>query len=847
MLSKELFIQIEKVIPKIEECYAHRNGDKPKETVVEHTKLCQNYFLELLEKQKLNKIFENFIGLYLEEIGEEAKRIFEEMLMNIVVFHDIGKINPLFQIKKMKEKWHEEILGHSNIQSNHAIISAVIYRDYFEKRIKSLEKKEERRILEYFSMINSYVISKHHGNFGQFEEYLNSYVDGNGEYAVEWLKTWIGEFYENPLIVGKLNRTSRKNMKKYFLEKKRKQQIYLYSYVRLTYSILVAADYYATTEFMSGYKTKYYGEMNSFEEMKKVYEETSIQKSIRSYLHEPEKGLENVRDINVLRTEMFLEAENALLKNLDKNIYYLEAPTGSGKSNTAMNLSFQILENEKDIKKLFYIYPFNTLVEQNLEILQRTFGESEDVMKQIAVVNSLYPIKVSEDSSEREMERYQKALLDRQFLNYPFILSTHVSIFETMFSTSKESVFGFHKLANSVIVLDEIQSYRIKIWREIIQFLKGFAELLNIKIIIMSATLPNLEMLDPDKSDDAVRLIKNTERYFQNKLFKDRVKVSYELLDDLDFSEEKLKKHVIQMMKSERSILIEFIKKTQAFEFYQDMIEDNQGYEIFLITGDDNLIERKKIIDKVKQLKKKVMLIATQVIEAGVDIDMEIGYKDSSKIDSEEQFMGRINRSCKNSMPGQVYLFNLTNAKKVYLDDNLRLEEKRTINNEEMRDVLIHKSFEKYYEEILSWMSAEGERQESIYGVKRFFDEKVSALDFQEVEKQMRLIEDNKREISLFLARDITDENGILIAGKEVWARYIELLQDDEMDYAKKRVKLSEVRSQMNNFIYKIYRDTSFIRNDMIGDLYYIEDAEQYFENEKFCRERFNPNGYDIM
>ncbi len=75
------------------------------------------------------------------------------------------------------------------------------------------------------------------------------------------------------------------------------------------------------------------------------------------------------------------------------------------------------------------------------------------------------------------------------------ILTTHVSLFSYMFGTMKENIFAFHQLANSVIVLDEIQSYKNQIWREIIEFLNGFSKILNIKIIIMSATLPDLEGL----------------------------------------------------------------------------------------------------------------------------------------------------------------------------------------------------------------------------------------------------------------------------------------------------------------------------------------------------------------
>ena len=66
-------------------------------------------------------------------------------------------------------------------------------------------------------------------------------------------------------------------------------------------------------------------------------------------------------------SRMFYEAEQTLLKNKDTNIAFIEAPTGAGKSNLAMNCSLKLLD--KNINKIFsHVYPFNTLVEQVLRI-----------------------------------------------------------------------------------------------------------------------------------------------------------------------------------------------------------------------------------------------------------------------------------------------------------------------------------------------------------------------------------------------------------------------------------------------------------------------------------------------
>ena len=77
-----------------------------------------------------------------------------------------------------------------------------------------------------------------------------------------------------------------------------------------------------------------------------------------------------------------------------------------------------------------------------------------------------------------------------------------------MFSNRRESVFGFSQLINSVIVLDEIQSYKNKIWSEIIIFLEVFAQILNIRVLIMSATLPNLEVLTGKENNVTYLVIK---------------------------------------------------------------------------------------------------------------------------------------------------------------------------------------------------------------------------------------------------------------------------------------------------------------------------------------------------
>lgn len=854
MEIEKRILEIDRVISGSDACFAHLDAEgKTKETLREHTERCQQYWRKIVAKKGLNDIFEKFEQVYLDELGGRAKGIFELMTANIVTFHDVGKVNPKFQKDKMNHSWHQEYIPHPNIGSKHSILSAVFYLDYFNDMIKKEEQEElkinaaEAIVLKDMAYIYAYIISRHHGALNEFNKFVNSVaeqeIDGEnlGAKAKEWLKVWkseVEEQDESGSFVIKWKRM-RRQLKKANQEESRKA-IYLYGLTRLLYSLLVVSDYYATTEFMTGLIVKDFGEIEDISALMHLYENSPIQKAIRTYekMYYPmndEKWLKE-DEINVLRMELFLDAEKRLKSNVDKEIYYLEAPTGSGKSNVAMDLSFILMQSDSEIRKIFYIYPFNTLVEQNLNSIEKVFGNQEEIMAQIAVVNSLVPLKV-----RNEDEDWSEILLDRQFLNYPIVLSTHVMLFRSLFGNAKEDVFAFHQLNHSVIVLDEIQSYNNDLWSEMITFIKGFAELFHLKIIIMSATLPNLEVLT-DNQTETVKLISNRQKYFNHSKFANRVIPKYDLLNEnvtLDF----LAEHISENTSEDSNVLMEFIKKNRAEEFYQ-LMKEVSNRKVYLMTGDSSIQERKKLIQIVQE-ETGVILIATQVIEAGVDIDMDIGYKDISRMDSEEQFMGRINRSGRKK--GVVYFFNLDDAKRIYGSDDIRTSTENTLVNEEIRELLTTKDFPQFYETRVLTNLRKKKNKADDNNLQDFFAECVGLLDMPAVGKKMQLIDDSRQIKNVYLGRVIQEEGGKNMDGRMLWEEYKKLLQNNEISYAEKKVKLHDIRTLMNNFIYQVGMQALFQEDEQIGDLYYIENGEVYFDENGILMRRMFEEGTDLF
>lgn len=849
---KEYIIPIEDIIVKPELFYAHcdRGNGKNPEILKEHVDRCYHYFEELWEHKNFKAVFENFQKELAPELSDEGIKLFYSLIVNVIIFHDCGKINPRFQSIKMKNTLKKWTAIDCLDGTKHSILSAAIYFDYFYEKIQeSLLSKDEKNMIHVFMLVNAYVISRHHGNLSRFEEFLEEFQP-NRQLADIFSCMNQGDFtevYHGPFCKRDRHMMNmpRQNTRIYhsFLEKQ-SSHAGLYTYIRFLFSVLVSCDYYATSEYDNGIQMSAFGTIENTE-FATQYEQSERVKQIRRL--NPESCVDDKKDINILRNRMFYEAEQTLLKNKDTNIAFIEAPTGAGKSNLAMNCSLKLLD--KNINKIFYVYPFNTLVEQNYDTLEKIYGQT-DIFKSIAVINSITPIPLNgtrkfwENLDKEENEKfYQKALLDRQFLNYPFILTTHVNLFQIMFGCEREAAISFYQLAGSVVVLDEIQSYKNVLWTEIMMFLQCYSRLLNMKIIIMSATLPKLDMLTGNH-EKVVNLIKNPEKYFQDARFKKRVALSYELLyQDKKTEMKELYAHVLGQAQKGRKLLMEFITKTSAEKFYHMLTESGrEDLQIFCMTGDDNQIDRKRILREMDTADKDkaVILVATQVVEAGIDIDMDIGYKDISKLDSEEQFIGRINRNFKRK--GVVYFFDMDNESGIYKED-YRVDTAYTLRKDEMKQLLADKNFGKYYDYILKGIRKYRNDRKNENGIEAFVDN-VKKLDFVWISQKMKLIDKNDDwKMSVYFAREITTDTGEIIDGKQVWERYRELLSDMTMNYAKKQILLSEVKSKMSYFIYQIKIDNSLDYNDRIGELYLIEDAEQYFENGRLNTDKFYSQG----
>ena len=222
--------------------------------------------------------------------------------------------------------------------------------------------------------------------------------------------------------------------------------------------------------------------------------------------------------------------------------------------------------------------------------------------------------------------------------------------------------------------------------------------------------------------------------------------------------------------------------------------------------------------------KKKILLITTQVVEAGVDIDMDLGFKNQSLIDSDEQLAGRINRNA-NKKNCELWLFKHNEPNTIYGKD-LRYEVTKEFDQKFIEDILTKKDFEKLYNRVFEEID---KRNDSNY--KTNLDEYLlnfKNLKFKEIHNDFKLIDsenasvfvpididikcyktDNnfsESEIEFIKRNDCLNElNTKKVSGEKIWDFYVSLIQNKEINYTRKNIDLKILNGIMSKFVFSVF------------------------------------------
>ncbi|WP_442795947.1 CRISPR-associated helicase Cas3' [Pelobium manganitolerans] len=854
--------------------WAHRPKDSntniPVETLEEHIELVLCYFNQLIEAHQLDAVIDRLILNLYEKVDIETGNYIKLLFVNTIVYHDYGKINERFQADKMNNGYFKgSSPKESFIGSTHSGLGAFIYLTKHLHEIITQHKSSPLLVTTCIHL--SYSIFKHHSKsfdddcmstigFAEWKAQYN--FDDVRNFLSNYLKAY--QFDVNPKISQLIGNNDFLNHSAY---KSYKQSFSLYALCRLNFSLLTTADYLATNEYMNQTPIEHFGTLSK-ERIDELYHnvsqsewlnETEEKRNYNKSVFEQMDSYESKNpqivsgdNLNVLRQEMAMEVLRNVRKNYQNNLFYIEAPTGGGKTNLSTLAAIELLKiYQGQFNKVFYVFPFTTLITQTYKSLKETLGLKDEEMVEL---HSKAGMKVKDNKEDDEYGDEKLNYINNLFVNFPFVFLSHIRFFDVLKTNEKEANYLLHRLANSIVIIDELQSYNPQHWDKVIYFIKQYAALFNIKFILMSATLPKLDRLNviKEQAQDFVYLLPNTKKlYFNNPNFSGRVSFKFDFFDRKDLELAELAEKLIEESKIYSAkdfgkakplgsvyTVIEFIFKKTATEFYQIIKHTDFFDEIFVLSGTILEHRRRYIINFLKNKfnrKRKILLITTQVVEAGVDIDMDLGFKDRSLIDSDEQLAGRINRNV-NKQGCMLFLFNYNKESIIYGKDK-RLElTRKCISREQYFDILKNKDFDKLYDLVLNDRN-EWNNKEMVAGFSEY-EGKIKSLKFQSVHEDFKLIEQNniscfvpvhipvkvdgvveeqKEKIFSTMELDFLRQYNVLpndddeIDGKEVFDIYLALIHNRQ-EFIRQKTQEKILQGIMSKYVFSLFANDNIER-----------------------------------
>lgn len=404
---------------------------------------------------------------------------------------------------------------------------------------------------------------------------------------------------------------------------------------RMLFSCLVDADYLDTESFMQRekhLKRTHHGDISSFKKLLDNYL-SDLQRRSGGYL-------------NVLRKKI----QDTCLASADGNpgFYTLTVPTGGGKTLASVLWAINHAKHNS-MKRIIIAIPYTSIIVQTAEVLRSIFGK-DNVLEHHSVVD------------EDNLTEGNK--LAAENWDAPIIVTTNVQLFESIFSNRSGKCRKIHSLCNSVVILDEMQSLPLTFLQPICDAMQSYSKLFGTSFLFCTASQP---IIDGTRKGLGKVLFNGIDSSTMNHL----IPAEYELhkklrrvnilFDNVDHTE----KDMAAMLSSQPKALCIVNSRKLAKSIF-NYLEDDDSENIHLsrmMCAEHIKAHLEHIKDTLTNSpEKKIRVVSTQLVEAGVDMDFPIVYRQFSGLDSILQAAGRCNREGLLDS-GHTYVFRITGHK----------------------------------------------------------------------------------------------------------------------------------------------------------------------------------------
>lgn len=346
-------------------------------------------------------------------------------------------------------------------------------------------------------------------------------------------------------------------------------------------------------------------------------------------------------EVNQVRAEVYDACVKAA--ELPCGFYRLTVPTGGGKTRSGIAFALKHAFH-RELRRVIVAVPFLTITDQTARIVNAIFPDERVVLEHHSAAG-----QPNEDADGSQDERESWRRLAVQDWNAPIIITTMVQLFESLLGRKTSVCRKLHRIAKSVIILDEAQTIPPTLRGPIFDVLNELVTNYGVTVVLCTATQPALDTLPEG--------VKPTEIVPEPaRLFRVLERVRYVWPGD---SEERWSwERVADEMRADQQSLaiVNTVANAQALF---TALGDQQGH--FHLSSRMCGAHRRDVLDLVRTRlseRQTCRLVSTQVVEAGVDLDFPLLLRALGPLDRIVQAAGRCNREGNLAGKGQVVVFD---------------------------------------------------------------------------------------------------------------------------------------------------------------------------------------------
>lgn len=639
--------------------------------------------------------------------GEENSQTLQDHLNNVSRYteqfssdFDAGEIGALLglvhDLGKYQQKFQDRIRGHS-VRVDHATAGAIVLHEKWDK----------------LGWLHGMVVSGHHTGLkdsgsgsnksdGTYSSRFNNYQGEKVDFDQE---------IKLPQFVPKKINCTKETMSFAFA-----------TYFKMLFSCLVDADWTDTEEYVK--------------DIKRV----GIPYNIDQLAAKLTAGIpkNNGSIINNIRAEILTDCINAAKE--EQGIFTLTVPTGGGK--TLSSLAFALEHARRHgLKRVIYVIPYTSIIEQNADVISGILG-SEYVLEHHSQVDESYDAVNGEDDLDNNLGKHMKWASENW--DIPVVLTTNVQFFESFFSNKPSKTRKIHNISKSVVIFDEAQMLPRELLSPSMYAISELVMNYKVTAVLCSATQPAISQYKYQKLP--LKEMIRDPQVLANKL----KRVNFEVIG------QKSDEEILQILANNPRAMCIVNSRKHAYALFQLAKEDENLEAVYHLSTLMHSKQRRKVLSEVKEKlnSEKVILIATSLVEAGVDIDFPLVMRSIAGIDSIIQAGGRANREGKLDK-GRVLVFEPTSEmgkipKSILSMVSITQEVIRVLGEEAFENKGVHMYFENLYHASSS---------SNVLDVKNILAEfevrgNQYKFNYETVAKKYKIIEDNTKSVIVNSSED---------------------------------------------------------------------------------------------